>query len=146
MDMSFNKTKVALFCHITVAFLSGVIVGPHVIPALSAQVGTPVKAQRTTLITTDLAGWCDGKEAIVEYSEETAGVGAKHYHPGHSFSYVIEGSRSITADGIPAQVVPTGGLQYEAPMKASASNNLSPAKVITFRILEKGKAETVLVP
>jgi quercetin dioxygenase-like cupin family protein len=147
MDMSFNKTKVALFCYITLAFLSGVIVGPHAIPGLSAQVGTQERAQKTTrLMTTDLAGWCDGKEAVVEYNEEARGPSAKHYHPGHSFSYMIEGSRTVTVDGMPAQVVPVGGIQYEAPMKASASNNVSPAKVITFRIIEKGKPETVLVP
>ena len=145
--MSFSKSKVAPFCYIAVAFLSGVIVRSLTIPAaVSAQAGTQVRAQKTTrLITTDLAGWCDGKEAVVEYSEEGPGASAKHYHPGHSFSYMIEGSRTVTADGMP-QTVPVGGIHYEAPMKASVSNNASRAKVVTFRILEKGKTESVLVP
>jgi hypothetical protein len=146
--MRFNKTKVAPFCYIAVAFLSGVIVRSLTIPAaLSAQVGTQVRAQKTTrLITTDLAGWCDGKEAVVEYSEEGPGPSAKHYHPGHSFSYMIEGSRTVTAaDGTP-QIIAVGGIHYEAPMKASVSNNASRAKVVTFRILEKGKTESVVVP
>ena len=146
--MSFNKTKVASFCYLAVAFLSGAIVGPLMIPvALRAQVGTQVRTQKTTrLMTTDLEGWCDGKEAVVEYSEEGPGPSAKHYHPGHSFAYMIEGSRTVTVDGTPAQVVPVGGIHYEAPMKANVSNNASPAKVITFRILEKGKPGTVRVP
>jgi quercetin dioxygenase-like cupin family protein len=145
--MSFDKTKVALFCYITVAFLSGVIVGPLTLPRLSAQVSTQERSQKTTrLMTTDLAGWCDGKEAVVEYNEEAQGPSAKHYHPGHSFSYMIEGSRTVVVDGKPAQVVPAGGIHYEAPMKANVSINASPAKVVTFRILEKGKTETVSAP
>ena len=145
--MSFEKNKVALFCYIIVAFLSGVIVGPLAFPSLSAQVSTQERSQKTTrLMTTDLAGWCDGKEAVVEFHEEAPGASSKHYHPGHSFSYMIEGSRTVIVDGKPAQAVPVGGIHYEAPMQANVSINASPAKVITFRILEKGKTETVAVP
>src|SRR5579862_2874445 len=145
--MSLNKTAVAPYCYLAVAFLSGVFVGALTIPgALSAQVGTPVRAQKTTrLITTDLAGWCDGKEAVVEYNEEGPGASIKHYHPGHSFTYMIEGSRTVTADGMP-QTIPVGGIHYEAPMKVNISINASPVRVVTFRILEKGKAESVRVP
>jgi quercetin dioxygenase-like cupin family protein len=146
-DMSLDKARVALFCYITVAFSSGVIVGPLAFPSLNAQVGTQERSQKTTrLMTTDLAGFCDGKEAVVEYHEEAQGPSAKHYHPGHSFSYMIEGSRTVIVDGKPQQAVPVGGVHYEAPMKANVSINASPAKVITFRILEKGKPETVVAP
>jgi hypothetical protein len=145
--MSLDKTKLALFCYLTVAFLSGVAFGPLVFSSLSAQVSTQERTQKTTrLMTTDLAGWCDGKEAVVEYHEEAQGPSVKHYHPAHSFSYMIEGSRTVVVDGKPQQVVPVGGIHYEAPMKANVSINASPAKVVTFRILEKGKPETVSVP
>ena len=97
-------------------------------------------------MTTDLAGWCDGKEAVVEYSEEDPGPSAKHYHPGHSFSFMIDGSRTVTVDGMPVQTVRAGEIHYEAPLRPNISNNASPAKVVTFRILEKGKAESVPVP
>ena len=56
--MSFSKTKVASFSYVAGALLGGVIVRSLTIPAaLSAQVGTQVRAQKTTrLMTTDLAG------------------------------------------------------------------------------------------
>lgn len=142
--MSFNKSKVESFCYIAVAFLTGIIVGSPTIPAA---LNTQVRAQETTrLMTVDLAGWCDGKEAVVEYHEEGPGPSAKHYHHGHSFSYMIEGSRTVTADGMPAQIVRRGEIHYEAPMRANVSNNASAAKVVTFKILEKGKTESVPVP
>jgi hypothetical protein len=146
--MSFAKTKVASFCILATVFLSGVIVGSGTnAAALSAQVAAQGRAQETTkLMTTDLAGWCDGKEIVVEYHEEGPGPSSKHYHPGHSFSYMIEGSRTVTVDGMPVQVVRAGEIHYEAPMRANISNNASAAKVVTFRIMEKGKTESVVVP
>lgn len=142
--MNFNKTRIAPFCYIAAAFLAGLIAGPFIMPQV---VSAQARVQKTTrVMTKDLAGWCDGKEAIVEYSDEPAGPSAKHYHPGHSFSYMIEGSRTVTSDGASAEVVPAGGVHYEAPMKANVSNNASPARVVTFRILEKGKPETVVAP
>ena len=146
--MSFSKTKVASFCIIAAAFLSGVIVRSLTIPAaLSAQVGAQGRVQKTTrLMTTDLAGWCDGKEIAVEYHEEGPGATARHYHPGHSYSYMIEGSRTVTVDGMPVQTVRAGEIHYEAPMRANVSNNTTAAKVVTFRIFEKGKPESVPAP
>ena len=124
-------------------FVLGVVVGSLTVSALSMQVRT----QKTTrLMTTDLTGWCEGKEIIVDYQEEGPGQSAKHYHPGYSFSYMIEGSRTVKEDGAPPQIVRTGGIHFEAPMKANISENAGPAKVVTFRIVEKGKPESVQVP
>ncbi len=142
--MDFNNERTALFCYIAAAFLAGAIAGTVTLPSV---VNAQARAQKTTrLMTTDLAGWCDGKEAVIEYSEEAPGPGRKHYHPGHSFTYMIEGSRTVTIDGMTTEVVPAGGVHYEAPMQANVSNNGSPARVVTFRILEKGKEETVVAP
>ncbi len=52
---------------------------------------------------------------------------------------MIEGSWTVTLDGMPAQVIRAGEIHYVAPMKASISTNASPAKVVTFRILEKAR-------
>src|SRR5262245_24078793 len=85
-------------------FAIGVIVGSLTVPALSAQVRS---AKVTRLITTDLAG-CDGKEVIVELNEYGPGTNGTHYHPGHSFAYVIEGSQIITVEGKAARTLRAG--------------------------------------
>jgi hypothetical protein len=124
-------------------FVIGVAVGSLVMPALSQQVRT---LKTTRLVTTDLAGFCDGKEVVVDYSEVAPGASAKHYHPGYSFGYMIEGSQTSTQEGRPPVVVRKGELLLEEPAQANISENSAPAKVVTFRILEKGKPETVRVP
>jgi quercetin dioxygenase-like cupin family protein len=121
----------------------GAAVGSLTIPELSAQVRT---LTTTRLITTDLAGFCDGKEVVVDYSEVAPGASAKHHHPGYSFGYMIEGSQTSTQAGKPAIVVRKGELLLEEPTQVNISENLAPAKVVTFRILEKGKPQTVRVP
>jgi quercetin dioxygenase-like cupin family protein len=124
-------------------FVIGATVGSLTIPELSAQ----VRALKTTrLITTDLARFCDGKEVVVDYSEVTPGASAKHYHPGYSFGFMIEGSQTSTQEGGPPIVIRKGELLLEQPTQVNVSENSAPAKVVTFRILEKGKPENVRVP
>jgi quercetin dioxygenase-like cupin family protein len=124
-------------------FVIGVAVGLLVMPALSQQVRT---LKTTRLVTTDLAGFCDGKEVVVDYSEVAPGASAKHYHPGYSFGYVIEGSQTSSQERRPPIVVRKGELLLEEPTQANISENSAPAKVVTFRILEKGKPQTVRAP
>ena len=125
-------------------FALGIVVGSLAVSTLSAQAYRTVKTTR--LMTTDLTGWCDGKEAIVEISDFGAGSSAKHYHPGHSFGYVLEGSQTAHVNGKPPIVSRVGDVYYEAPMQPATSESPAPLKMITFRILEKGKPETVNVP
>ena len=127
----------------TAIFVIGAAVGSVMIPELSAQVRT---LKSTRLTTTDLTGFCDGKEVVVDYSEVAPGASSKHYHPGYSFGYVIEGSQTSTQPGKPPVVIHKGELLLEDPTQANVSENSAPAKVVTFRILEKGKPETVRVP
>jgi len=124
-------------------FVIGVAVGSLAIPALSQQVRT---LKTTRLMTTDLAGFCDGKEVVVDYSESEPGASAKHYHPGYSFNYVIEGSEISTQEGRPPIVIHRGEVLFEQPMQVNVSENSAPVKFVTFRILEKGKPENVRVP
>jgi len=98
------------------------------------------------LLTTDLTGFCDGKEVIIDYSEVAPGASTKHYHPGYSFGYMIEGSQTSTQEGKPPVVVRKGELLLEQPAQVNVSENSAPAKVVTFRIMEKGKPESVRVP
>jgi hypothetical protein len=124
-------------------FVIGVAVGSLTIPPLSAQVRT---LKTTRLLTTDLAGFCDGKVVVVDYSEVEPGASAKHYHPGYSFGYMIAGSQISTQEGRPPFATRTGEILLEEPMRVNVSENSAPAKVVTFRILEKAKPETVPVP
>ena len=127
----------------TAIFVIGAAVGSLMCPELSAQVRT---LKSTRLITTDLTGFCDGKEVVVDYSEVAPGASSKHYHPGYSFGYMIEGSQTSTQEGRPPIVIRSGELLLEQPMEANVSENSAPAKVVTFRILEKGKPQSVRVP
>ena len=121
----------------------GVAVGSMTLPALSAQVRT---TNVTKLMITDLAGWCDGKEMVVEINSSTPGTSGKHYHPGHSFNYVIEGAQIVSAEGSPSRTIRAGEVFHEAPMTVSTSESPSSTKMVTVRILEKGKPETVYLP
>jgi hypothetical protein len=59
---------------------------------------------------------------------------------------MIEGSQTSTQQGKPPVVIHKGELLLEDPTQANVSENSAPAKVVTFRILEKGKPQTVRVP
>lgn len=126
---------------IAAIFGIGVVVGSLTIPPLSAQFRS---AKITRLITADLAGFCDGKEVIVELNEYGPGTNGKHYHPGHSF--VTEGSQTITVEGQAAKTLRAGDVTHEEPNQVHTSVNSATVKLFLIRILEKGKPETVRVP
>jgi len=124
------------------AFILGIVVGGWQTPLRSAQ----FRATRTTdLMKTDLAGWCDGKEVLVSMTESAPGTSGKHYHPGHSFAMVLEGSQVRIIEGKPDVVAKAGDMLYEEPMEVHTSKNTDPVKILTFRILEKGKAVTTRI-
>jgi hypothetical protein len=125
------------------AFGFYVVIGALTIPTVSAQLRTQTDKR---LMTIDLAGFCDGKYVAIDYSEESSGLIANHYHPGHLFNYILEGSRRVTVAGEPSQIIHSGEIHHETPMRPNLSENLSSAKVITFRLLEQGKPESVPVP
>jgi uncharacterized cupin superfamily protein len=124
-------------------FSLGVVVGCLSIPVVKAQFRS-VKA--TNLITTDLAGFCDGKEVTIELDEIGPGTSGKHYHPGHSFTWVIEGSETYEVEGKPVKIVDAGDLLHEEPMQVRTVENQSPVKLLVMRLVEKGKPATVRIP
>ena len=133
--------KVTLW--IASAFVFGVLFGHLTIPAANAQFRT-VKTSR--LLTTDLGGWCDGKEVTVEHIEAGPGTSGKHYHPAHSFTYVLQGSESYALDGGPSKMVHAGDVLHESPMQLHTANNPSTVKLLVIRVIEKGQKDTVRVP
>jgi quercetin dioxygenase-like cupin family protein len=125
------------------AFVLGILAGSVFIPTAFAQFRT-VKTDR--LVTTDLAGWCDGKEVTVELNEAAPGTSGKHYHPAHSFTYVLEGSETYTVEGQATNTVKPGDMLHETPMQVHTVENLSSVKLLVVRVIEKGKEATVRVP
>ncbi len=125
------------------SFVAGATLGPWMASAVSAQVRT---VKTTSLVRTDLGGWCDGKEVTVDIQEYGAGTSGKHYHPAYSFGWVLEGSQVVTVDGKPTITVGPGELMTEVPLEVSETSAASPAKVLYLRIAEKGKPVTVRVP
>jgi len=70
----------------------------------------------------------------------------KHYHPGHSFTYVLEGSEDYVLDGQPSRIVRPGDLLHEAPMQLHTVGNADRVKLLVLRVIDKGKEPTVQVP
>ena len=61
---------------------------------------------------------------------------ARHHHPGFVFGYVIEGELRFQVEGQPEQVIPAGGMFYEAPGAVHAvSASASPTKPVRFLAL-----------
>jgi uncharacterized cupin superfamily protein len=125
------------------AFCLGVLMGHLAIPVVFAQFRT---VNTTRVLTTDLAGWCDGKEVTVELNEAEAGTSGKHYHPAHSFTYVIEGSETYALEGQASKTVRAGDVLHEPPMQVHTVDNLSRVKLLVVRVIEKGKQATVRLP
>jgi len=123
-------------------FAAGVVVGHLAVPALSAQFRS---VQTTSVLTRDLAGWCDGKELTVELNQAGPGSSGKHYHPAHSVTWVIEGSEVYQKDGQQSRTVNAGEVLHEDPLELHTVDNLSPVKLLVVRIAEKGKPATVRV-
>jgi hypothetical protein len=132
--------KPAIF--VVFAFFSGAILGSWLAPTAWAQARRATKTK--DLMRVDLGSWCEGKEALVQLYE--FGPGTRHFHPAASFVYVLEGSQTQKAgDGAPL-TANVGGVLYDAPGQVHESTNTSPAKVLVFRIAEKGKELTTDVP
>jgi len=126
----------------TVIFVAGVGVGHLSFPATAAQFRATKSAR---LLTTDLTGWCDGKEVTVELNEAGPGTSGAHSHPAHSFTYVLEGSETYVRDGEPSRTVRSGDLLYEAPMQLHSVENTAAVKLLVIRVADKGKEPTVRV-
>jgi quercetin dioxygenase-like cupin family protein len=103
-----------------------------------------VKTSR--LLEADMAGWCDGKEVTIELNEAGPGTSGKHYHPGHSFTWVVEGSEVYAVAGTPSKTVNAGYILHEEPMQVHKVDNQSSGKLLVVRLVEKGKPATVQVP
>ncbi len=88
----------------------------------------------------------DGKEGIVQFVEFLPrGASGTHYHPAHTFGYVLEGTLTVESEGHPPVTVKAGEAFQEAPGHVHDGKNLTggPLKVVVFRVHPKGQPITV---
>ncbi len=101
-----------------------------------------------SLLKTPLTGVA-GKEANVVLFD--VGPGWKidnHFHPGHVFVDMIQGSIKIEVEGDPARVIGPGDVLHEFPDRNMVANNISStkgAKFLVFQVGDIGKPLTVKV-
>lgn len=133
------KTKLG----IVVVFVLGILVGHLTTPVVYSQFRT---MKSTRLLTTDLGGWCDGKEVTVDLNEPGPGTSGKHYHPAHAFTYILQGTETYALEGQPTKMVHAGDVLHEAPNQVHTVENLGPVKLLVIRVAEKGKEAIVRLP
>ena len=132
-----NRRSLALFAAVAAFSLAGVQgVAAH-------ETKTVVK----TLLKMPLAGIA-GKEANVVLLD--VGPGWKignHFHPGHVFVYMIQGSVKIEVEGEPTRILNTGDVLYELPDRNMVANNVSSTKGAKFLVFQVGDiGEPLTVP
>ena len=116
-------------------FVGGVVFATALIAGVMAQ---NRRLELRELARVDLGSFCSGKEVVVEFASNGPGEGTRHSHPGHVFTWIIEGSQEIEFDGEPPRTLKAGDLAHEEPNKISKTRNTAPSKVVIFRLLEKG--------
>ncbi len=103
--------------------------------------------KRTPILKTDLEG-LPGKEGTMFLAEYEPGArSGKHYHPGHEFIYVLEGSGVMEEVGKPPVAMKPGVAFYflsspERPSYVHEATNLSntdPMRLLVVLITDKGQ-------
>lgn len=121
---------------LALTFAVGIVVGVIGNHALNAQ-QQPLK--RTVLQKVDLGD----KEGIMWLAELAPGAaGAKHYHPGHEFTYIVAGSVTAHAEGKSPVTLKSGDSNYRPPKEVHWGVNTSktdPVKILVFLLAEKGQ-------
>ncbi|MCH8809247.1 MAG: cupin domain-containing protein [Proteobacteria bacterium] len=107
-----------------------------------------VKPAVTKLLNAPLSGIA-GKEANVVLFDVAPGwTIANHFHPGHIFLYMLQGSIKIETEGEPTKVLSPGDVVHELPDRNMVANNISStkgARFLVFQVGDIGKPLLVMV-
>jgi quercetin dioxygenase-like cupin family protein len=137
------------------AMLAGIAIGALMIEGLIAQANPPSSipgaqqesVKRTVLLRTDLEGM-EGKEAVIFLAELAPGaVGAKHYHPGSEFFYVLEGTLVHEPEGGPPHAMKAGEVgsnPYKGVHTVKNPSMTERTKALDFLIADK--SQPLVVP
>jgi quercetin dioxygenase-like cupin family protein len=130
---------------VTLVLAVGFAVGLIVSQVLNAQ---QQAVKSAVVLKADLVG-IEGKYVVIVSTELPPGeLAKKHYHPGHQFGYVLEGSMIMEIEGKPPITYKPGDTFYLTPNQVHDAKNVSttaPVKVLGFSIAEKGQPLTVPV-
>jgi len=111
---------------------------------------TPAAGGFTELYRVDLVSESDGDsdgdlEAVMGIIERSsAAAGAKHYHPGGEFGFVLEGSLTVTTESGSRTLEQGSHFHQPAGEWHSVSTGSEGTRTIVFRVLEKG--QPMIVP
>ncbi len=125
------------------ALAAAIIVGAAASPNLHAQERQEYisKAKATPLLKTTLAGM-KGKEVnIVHFAAPPGFVGGKHFHTGHVFVYILEGSLIMEMEGDAPRKLEAGDVFQEPQGRTMLVRNLSTThgvKLLVFQIGDAG--------
>ena len=115
---------------------------------LHAQTAEPPKAKSTLLLEQKLEGLPGYIVQIVLIEGPPGWVGGRHYHPGHLFGYILEGSFEFSFDDVTSRTVGAGEVFYETPNTVMRSRNGSSTewvKDIVFHIMRESDPPAVSV-
>ncbi len=107
-----------------------------------------VKPSIKSLMKTPLAGIAGKETNVVLFKVGPGWKIDKHFHPGHVFVYMLQGSIKIEVEGAPARVIGAGDLLYEVPDRNMVASNISStkgARFLVFQVGDIGKPLTVKV-
>ena len=129
------------------AFILGLaLAGTIAVGVLGGLHAEEQKVKFSVLVKTALAG-IEGKEVTMVHIERPPGwVGPRHYHPGHVFFYVLEGSIIMDIEGLELTEVKPGEAFHELPNQMTDSRNASATKwlkMVVFLLGDKGVHPTV---
>ena len=79
------------------------------------QSAEPPKAKTTVLLTQKLEGLPGFSVQVVLVEGPPGWVGGRHYHPGHVFVYMLDGTYQLNYDDLTSRTVLPGEVFYEAP-------------------------------
>jgi quercetin dioxygenase-like cupin family protein len=106
------------------------------------------KAKSTLLLEQKLEGMPGFVVQVVLVEGPPGWVGGRHYHPGHLFGYILEGSYLFNFDNMSSRSVGPGEVFYETPNSIMRSKNGSDTewvRDVVFQILRDGDPPAVSV-
>lgn len=109
----------------------------------------PPKASSTLLMEQELEGLPGYVVQVVLVEGPPGWVGGRHYHPGHLFGFILEGSYEFNFDDMTSRTVGPGEVFYETPNTVMQSRNGSSTewvKDLVFHLKRKDDPPAVSVP
>lgn len=115
---------------------------------LAAPTGaTAGSAETDKILQTELEGETGREVNIVVFDVEPGWETARHFHPGHVFVYVTDGTLEVDVEGEERMTVSAGDAFYERPDKPMVARTASAedgARFIVFQVGPTG--EPIMVP